>query len=592
MPARRLSTFVRLPIVAGALALGLTVAAQTPPTPPVPQQGAPVFRGRTTVVPIDVRVLDKNGKPVTDLKAEDFTVLENGVRQNVEYFSAQALAPAEPDPDVSVRPAVGAPAPSLAPAKRRLFLIYLGRGRLQEPSKGVDATLRFVRDRLLPQDQVAVMAWNRATDFSTDKTKAAAVIERFRDRHEEIEHEISLYFTGLFGLYAGQEVPPYIQKLIDDVFAPSTGAASREVLPTARLAAAQADARRAADATLNRSQIETFRLFGGNDALMASGMFDAALQMSFEDYIVLNRQTMQDVGNLYAGIDYLRFIEGEKHLIFVTEQGFYLPRADYERDMARLASDARVALDTIQTGGVASTMVTGGANGPYVTVQNGLQLRALREISDISGGQSAVSKYAEAAFDRILSSTEFGYLLGYTSSDSTADGRARDIKVSVNRKGVTLAYRRAYVARPDNATYDPRESLAATRLMTAVNYPRELSDLPFNTKLLDVKEGKTQFVNIELTIDGSRLRLARAGDDRYVAALNFAVLCGDYYQKDIGQLWESKDVFVPANRLDEIRKTGLMVTLKVSVKQPPVYVKIVVYDYGSDLVGSAMKVMR
>lgn len=161
----------------------------------------------------------------------------------------------------------------------------------------------------------------------------------------------------------------------------------------------------------------------------------------------------------------------------------------------------------------------------------------------------------------------------------------------VNRKGITLAYRRAYVARPDSAAFDPRESMAATRLMTAVNYSQEIPDLRMTAKLLDLKEAAGHFVSIEVTLDASRLRMAKAGD-RWVAALNFAVLCGDYYRKDIGQLWESKDVFVPDSRMEEITRTGLTVTLKVPVKLPPVYVKIVAYDYGSDRIGSVMKVMR
>jgi VWFA-related protein len=562
------------------------VFAQTPPRQtPAPRQ-TPVFRGRTTVVPIDVRVVDKDGKPITDLKAEDFTVFENGVQQAVDYFSTQAMTASPADAGVAIRPIGGPPAP-IEPAKRRLFLIMLGRGRLQEPSKGVDATIRFVGEKLLPQDQVAIMAWNRATDFSADKTKALAVLERFKTRHEEIEHEISLYFTGLFGLYAEQNVvPPHIQKLIDAVFDTGVNVGTRTVLPTNQLQAAAEDARRATDSVLNKSQLEVFRLFGGTDTLMATGMFDPTLQMSFEDYIVLNRQTMQDVGNLYAGIDYLRFIDGEKHLIFVTEQGFYLPRADYERDLAQLASDARVALDTVQTGGVASTM----ANG-YVTVTNGFQLRALREISDLSGGQSSVSKYADTAFDRILSATSFGYLLGYTPLSLNADNKIRQIKVQVNRKGATVAYRRAYVARTNDVTYDPRESLATTRLMAATNYGGEIPDLPFTTRQVDIKVGIQRYVNIDVTIDAGHMRMARRGDD-YVAALNFAVLCGDYYGKDIGQLWESRNVFVPSDQIASVAKLGLTVTLKVPVTQPPVYIKVVAYDYGSDLVGSKNKVMK
>jgi VWFA-related protein len=591
MPVRRTCTFVLALLAAGASAGEFALIAQTPPpaTAQSPQTGAPIFRGRTTVVPIDVRVVDKNGKPITDLRAEDFTILENGVRQSVDYFATQPLTPEPSGPATKVQPTVG-PQPPIAPANRRIFLVMMGRGRLQEPSKGVDATIRFVRDRLMPQDQVAVMAWDRATEFTLDKTKAVAVLERFRDRHEEIEHEISLYFTDLFGLYADAKLPAHIQALIDGVFE-SSGAQSRSVIaPMAQLAPALVDSRLAIDSVMNSNTMQTFRLFGGTDATMASGMFDPTLGMSFADYIVLNRQTMQDVGNLYAGIDYLRFIPGEKHLIFVTEQGFYLPRADYDRDLAAFASDARVVLDTVQTGGVASVMST-GPGGAYVTVQNGFQLRALREISDISGGQSSVSKYAEQAFDRILSSSEFSYLLGYTPIDATADGRTRDIKVQVNRKGATAAYRRAYVARPDTAAFDPRESMAATRLMAAVNYPAEIPDIKLSAKMLDLRESAGRFINVEVTLDAAGLRLAKAGD-RWVAALNFAVICGDYYRKDIGQLWESKDVFVPDTRIEEVKRAGLTVTLKVPVKQPPVYVRIVAYDYGSDRVGSIVKVMK
>jgi len=580
----RQSTLAIVSVVSIAMSAAVVAAVRRPSQ--TPQSQPPQFRMRTTVVPIDVRVLDRNGKPVTDLTAADFTVTENGVPQKIDFFAPQALSPTAPGADVTVRPTEVSTAP-LAPANRRLFLIYLGRGRLQEPSKGVDATLRFVKERLLPQDLVAVMAWNRATDFSSDHTRATAVIERFKAMHEEIEHEVGLYFSGLFGLYAGIEVPPHVQTLIDRVFDTSADATTRKVLPVGTLRPVERDVTNALNAALMRADNDAWRYFNFTETAMARGMFDPTLNMSFGDYIVLNRQTMQDVGNLYVGIDFLRFIEGEKHLIFVTEQGFMLPRTEYERDLGSLASDARVAIDTIQTGGVAAAQSADGT----VTVSNGFALRALREVSDISGGQSSVSKSAEIAYDRILNSTEYGYLLAYSSTDPKADGRMRNIKVTVNRKNVTVAHRRAYAARPDSGTYDPRESLATTRLVSATSYGQEINDLKMSTKLLDVKEGKEHVVNVEVTVDGSRVRLARKGAD-YIAALNFVVYCGDYYQKPIGELWEAKDIIVPASRFEEIKRTGLTVTLRVPVKQPPVYVKVIAYDYGSDLLGSQMKRMR
>ena len=547
-------------------------------------QSPQVFRGGTTVIPVDVRVLDRNGKAVTDLTAADFTVFENGKPQQVDYFSANKLTPAEPDAGVSVRLNTTV-SNALAPQNRRLFLIILGRGRLQEPSKGVDATLRFVRQRLLPQDQVAVMAWNRATDFTTDHQQAAEVIDRFKRDHEAIEALMLQYFSGLGGYYGNSAIPSHLQVMIDRVFGGPQSGTSRQVLPSQTLGGAEADARRTLDA-MKRSELEAFRAFGGTDVRMTDGMFDPTLQMSFEDYVILNRQTMQDVGNLYAGIDYLRYIDGEKHIVFVTEQGFQMPRADHDRDLATMAADARVALNTVQTGGVATVGI-----GAQIAVINGFQLSALRTISEISGGQVAVSQMGDKAFDRILSSTDFGYLLGYTSNGPAPNGRARNIKVEVKRRGVTVSHRQAYIARSGEVRYDPRQAMATTRLVSAAAYSGEIKDLRFQSKLSDVREGVGRSVNAELIIDASRIVFARIGTD-YLAALNVTIICGDSHNKNIGEVWESGDFRIPASRIDEIRRTGLPVRIKVPVRQPPNFVKIMIYDYGSDLLGSATKVMR
>src|SRR5687767_3247261 len=46
-----------------------------------------VFRGRVDLVRVDVSVIDnRTGKPVTDLKREDFTVTENGTPQRIDAF--------------------------------------------------------------------------------------------------------------------------------------------------------------------------------------------------------------------------------------------------------------------------------------------------------------------------------------------------------------------------------------------------------------------------------------------------------------------------------------------------------------------------
>ena len=117
-----------------------------PQQPPAP----PTFRSPVVAVPVDVRVIDnKTGKPVTDLTQKDFTVFEDGVRQDVRLFTLQRFDDTDERPSPAARPATGAttPAdrapnpPTLTPQANRVFLFVLGGGRLQEPSKGLDAAV-------------------------------------------------------------------------------------------------------------------------------------------------------------------------------------------------------------------------------------------------------------------------------------------------------------------------------------------------------------------------------------------------------------------------------------------------------------------
>jgi hypothetical protein len=79
--------------------------------------------------------------------------------------------------------------PTFIPQASRVFLFVLGSGRLQEPSKGLDATVDFIRTRLCPKDQVAAFAWNPATAFTSDHERVAPVIDRLREENDVIDQE-------------------------------------------------------------------------------------------------------------------------------------------------------------------------------------------------------------------------------------------------------------------------------------------------------------------------------------------------------------------------------------------------------------------
>ena len=73
---------------------GISVAAPTPtpsPTPKPIKEEEGVIRVDTELVNINVRVVDRNTRPVGGLKKSDFTVLEDGVPQEIEFFSQSEL---------------------------------------------------------------------------------------------------------------------------------------------------------------------------------------------------------------------------------------------------------------------------------------------------------------------------------------------------------------------------------------------------------------------------------------------------------------------------------------------------------------------
>ena len=64
--------------------LTITIWAQNPTPTPTDDDG--VVKITTALIQVDVSVTDKDGKQVTDLKPEDFEILENGEKQDISNF--------------------------------------------------------------------------------------------------------------------------------------------------------------------------------------------------------------------------------------------------------------------------------------------------------------------------------------------------------------------------------------------------------------------------------------------------------------------------------------------------------------------------
>ena len=501
-----------------------------------------VFRSGTQVVPIDVRVLDRAGNPVMDLKAEDFTILEDNAPQTLQHFFAHTLSAEVMGARATLLrdDRVGEPAPQ----NRRVFLFVFGRsdftqGGFQATSKTLDAALRFVRERLLPQDQLAVIAYNRASDFTTDHARIATVIERFKTRYEWIDALISQYFQNLTAVYAGPKLPEYLQRDIDAIFAGSTSLGVRELAEGRKIV----DDRRVVE-DLHAALAGQAR--GDAVGPDAAGTVDATSRRVAEitglselQYAEASLQTSQDLGRIFTGINYLRHVGGEKHLVFFTPQGIYLPSLEADQSVAAAASDARVAIDTVQTGGHPSPNF---GKKPVTKVgQFSLQradrdrIETLQNLAELTGGQASIFSYGEKAMDRIARATSSGYLLGYKPTNPTWEGRYRRIVVKVRRPGLTVLHRSGYFAEPIGAP-PLRRSLTYARIVEAANYGSEVRNLKVQVTA-EVSKTSRRMVDVAVAIDFSGVEFSESAG-LYSTTLDIAVFCGDRGRDPIGDLWQ------------------------------------------------------
>jgi hypothetical protein len=217
----------------------------------------------------------------------------------------------------------------------------------------------------------------------------------------------------------------------------------------------------------------------------------------------------------------------------------------------------------------------------------------LKTIAQLTGGQWAQNEYAASALGRIDESTRFEYLLGYYPANAVWDGRYRRIAVTVpSRPDLVVLYRHGYQAHQQLVPTDRREFTTYRRIAVAGGYSGVVSDIKVKLTASFVKQSAdTAEVVVNATIDAGRLAFADV-DGRHVGALDIAIFCGDDRQALVGDAWQHIDLKLKDDTYERTRREGVTHTAHVPVRAQPRYVKIVVYDYSADLVGTAIVNLR
>ena len=161
--------------------------AGEPAAPVIPGQDAPpIFRGGINFVRVDVIATDGKGQHVTDLKQEDFEVLEDNQPQSVEQFRLIKVDgnPKPGDPPPRVIRNRDDEETEAARDDVRIFAILLDDYHVRRSnSVSVREPLtRFIQTQLRPNDMIAVM-YPLTPVFDVSFTRDHAAIIR---RHQPV----------------------------------------------------------------------------------------------------------------------------------------------------------------------------------------------------------------------------------------------------------------------------------------------------------------------------------------------------------------------------------------------------------------------
>src|SRR5689334_9181827 len=160
------------------LAVALGAALLLTGQDPQPQAPRTTFKSSVDLVPVDVSVLDRNGRPVTDLAASDFTLEVDGKPRRIasaQFISVERALESAPPKTLEYDSNTGA-------SGGRLFVLVIDTGNITAGGgrAAVEAAKRFV-GRLNPADRVALVTIPGA-DAQIDFTAHHALIQTLLNR--------------------------------------------------------------------------------------------------------------------------------------------------------------------------------------------------------------------------------------------------------------------------------------------------------------------------------------------------------------------------------------------------------------------------
>jgi VWFA-related protein len=181
-----------------ALLLALTLPGQQQQSVPIQDTGVK-FTSDANLVIVDVTVQDpKTGQPIENLKASDFTLLEDNKPQKISQFEFQKLAvepePPEPPPSLEDQralpedPKTSITLPShnqIQYHDKRLIVLFFDFSNMGIPEqlRAQEAALKYINTQMTESDLMAILIYTTAvqvkTDFTANRDQLVDIVKNF-----------------------------------------------------------------------------------------------------------------------------------------------------------------------------------------------------------------------------------------------------------------------------------------------------------------------------------------------------------------------------------------------------------------------------
>ena len=363
----------------------------------------------TELVLVNVVARDKKGNLVTNLKKEDFTLFEDGKKQEISSFDFENVdelaAAGAAESTVSGTAAQGtllrgtqkAP-PTLDARDRRLMLLFFDFSAMdpEQIDRSVDAAKKFVSTKMQPADLMALvsLATNMRVDldFTDDKTRLLAALSAYTSGQGQG------FENGNTGSAEGAAETSGAFSADDTDF--NTFSADRKLLALQSLMQA-----------LNKLPQKKSLIYFSNGISQSGVDNQSALRAATAAAVKANVSIYSlDVRGLQAFPP-----GGEAQSASLHGQSAYSGQSTLNDLSGNAASQETLATLSSDTGGT-----------------------AFFDSNDFSGVFAQAQKDSSAY-----------YVLGFTSNNPLKDGRFRRLKVQVNRPDLKLDFRSGYYAGRD-----------------------------------------------------------------------------------------------------------------------------------------------